>query len=127
MALLRGDQEKRVGYRPDHKSFGAFLLSDQARDPVVEAAHNIATLAALRAPKGGSGDTAASYKVNENSAPVLIASNLRVGAEVYNDATHEGAEKSYAAAAEFGKKDSPGHRSLGKAGAELGQMSGEPG
>jgi hypothetical protein len=112
--------ERRTGYKPNHVDFGKFLLSEQARDPAVEAAHNIVTLVGIRAPRSTS-KLAESYKVNEDSAPITIAGNPRVGAEVYSD-------DPAAAPQEFGnaRVRNPS-RPLGKAGAELGEMAGEPG
>jgi hypothetical protein len=112
--------ERRTGYKPDHKSFGRFLLSEQARDPAVEAAHNIVTLVQSRVAKR-TGHQAESYKVNENPPPVTLQGNPRAIAEVYSD-------DPAALADEFGnaKRRNPG-RPLGKSGAEIGEMRGQPG
>jgi hypothetical protein len=111
--------ERRTGYKPDHKSFGAFMLSEQARDPAVEAAHNIVILAQSRAGKD-SGKTAESYKVNENPPPVTLQGNPRATADVYSD--HINATR-----IEFGNKRTKAQRPLGKSGAEIGEMRGQPG
>ncbi len=111
--------ETRTGYKPDHESFGRFLLSEQARDPAVEAAHNIVTLAQMRAGKD-TGKTAESYKVNENPPPVTLQGNPRATADVYSDDIN-------ATRIEFGNKRTRAQRPLGKAGAEIGEMRGQPG
>lgn len=114
--------ETRTGYRPDHKSMAAFLLSNQARDPAVKAAHDIAEIARATAPRSSVADTdedvthmADEFKVNEHSKPVLLGGNPRVGAEVYN-------EDPAAAPQEFGNSRvrNPS-RTLGKAGARVGE------
>jgi hypothetical protein len=114
-------RETRTGYKPDHKSFGAFLLSEQSRRPAVQAAHAIAELATAttKRSKGDGPHLADNYKVNDKTAPVIAGdATPRVGAEVYNDL-------SYAAAHEFGRgrDDKKGPRPLGKAGAAI---AGEP-
>ena len=114
--------ERRTGYKPNHKEFGEFMLSEQARDAAVEAAHNIAILAGIIVTgEHSTGKTAESYKVNENTAPVTVAGNPRVGAEVYSD-------EPAALAQEFGNARTRNpKRPLGKAGAALGELAGEPG
>lgn len=107
------------GYKPNHKSFGRFILSDQARKPAIEAARRIAARAAETAPKQ-TGRLAAGYKVNDKTAPVVVGGNPRVGAEVYNSEPH-------AAAHEFGNARTRKKRILGKAGAAFGEARGEPG
>lgn len=132
------DEMRKVGYYPDHKSFGAFMLSEQARKPAIQAAGDIALIAkatAARSTPGekGSGDgthLADRYQVNENTAPVVVAGNPRVGAEVFNDAV-------YSARYEFGDAEKqgrvqagnhgPGSRNLRKAGGKIGELRGEPG
>lgn len=123
-------RETRVGYKPDHKSFGEFMLSEQARQPAIEAARDIAKLAAENsraAAGGGTHDSdgvslADNYKVNEHTAPVIVGGNPRVGAEVYND-------KRYAAAQEFGTghRRRRGTRALRRAGAAVGELRGDIG
>lgn len=112
--------ETRVGYRPDHRSMARFLLSEQARQPAVEAAEDIRALAASIVGKK-TGKTAAGYKVNDKTAPVVIGGNPRVGADVFND-------EQAALAQEFGNARTRNpSRPLGKAGAIVGEMKGEPG
>lgn len=98
----------------------AFLLSDQAREPAVHAARDIAALARTTAPRSKQSGThmADQFKVNARSAPLNIAGNPRVGAEVYN-------EDPAAAPNEFGGPNNTRHRMLGKAGGAIGQWKGE--
>lgn len=117
--------ETRRGYHPDHKSFGRFILSAQARKPAVEAAHDVAAHARTSAVREvGEGPFADSFKVNAATAPVVVAGNPRVGAEVYNDVRH-------AAVVEFGRtaggERRGAHRILRRAGSSVGEMAGEPG
>lgn len=115
--------ETRVGYRPDHKSMAAFLLSKQARDPAIKAAHDIADIARATAPRSKDPEDsteevthlADGFRVNEHSKPVSLGGNPRVGAEVYN-------EDEAAAPNEFGNSHvrNP-KRTLGRAGAMVGE------
>jgi hypothetical protein len=112
--------ERRVGYKPDHKSFARFLLSDQARDPAVKAAHDIRDIAEATAPRSSDPDGEAThmadeFKVNSASPPVVAGGNPRVGAEVYNS-------DPAAAPQEFGnaRVRNPS-RTLGRAGASVGE------
>jgi len=129
---------RKVGYYPDHKSFGAFLLSEQARKPAIKAAFDIAAIAKASADRSTPGEKGAGdgthladrYQVNPSTAPVVLAGNPRVGAEVFNDSI-------YAARYEFGDAEGvgrvqagnhgPGSRNLRKAGGKVGEMRGEPG
>ena len=113
--------ERRRGYKPDHKSFGAFMLSEQARKPVARIAHElIIPLAVAKTPRSAEDKEhmADNYKVNESTAPVVAGGNPRVGVEVYNDVRH-------AAAVEHGVGKKKGARPLGKAGAAVGDFVGE--
>lgn len=118
--------ERRSGFKPDHKSMGVFILSDQARQPAVQAAHDVVPIAralqdAADGPstkrREGAERMAGNYKVNENTTPVIVGGNPRVGAEVYND-------KRYAAAREFGHNREGGTHALRRAGAQIGELRG---
>lgn len=111
--------EQRTGYKPNHVEFGKFILSEQARDPAVEAAHNIITLVKLRAGKE-TGKTIESYKVNEKPEPLVVGGNPRATADVYSDEIN-------ATRIEFGNARTKAQRPLGRAGAEIGEMRGRPG
>lgn len=117
--------ETRHGYHPDHESFGRFMLSEQARKPVVEAARDIARIARdLAIAEVGEGPFAESFEVDANTAPVIIGRNPRVGARIYNGQRH-------AAVVEFGRNAGGqrrgGHRVLRRAGAMVGESPFEPG
>lgn len=60
----------------------AFLLSDQAKQPAVKAAHDIAERAAETSVRK-TGEFAAGYRVNEDVV-VTVGGNPRASAEVYN-------------------------------------------
>lgn len=80
----------RVQYKPDHEGMAAFMLSEQARKPVVEAAKDMVavlreTVHRSNGDGGADGHLADSYKVNRHSEPVSMGGNLRVGAEVYSE------------------------------------------
>jgi hypothetical protein len=104
--------ERRRGFRPDHKSFGRFMLSEQARKPAIGFSEAIADLAALTARRE-TGDYAKSFKVNRKPLPIEVAGNLRAIAEVYNS-------DRAAVTEEFGNARQPNpQRTLGKAGARF--------
>lgn len=112
---------RRAVFRPDHKSFGEFILSDQIRDPVAEVCGDIASLAGVWAPRRKSGITppgeamADNFKVERNAGVLKVAGNLRVMCHVYNS-------KPSAAPNEFGSKRNKRHRMLGRAGAAYGDF-----
>lgn len=86
-------------YKPNHKSFGEFMVSEQARQPAIEAARDIAAALKVtvhRSPGPGP-HLADSYEVNATTPPRLVAGEMRVGAEVYS-------EDPAAAPEEFGGK-----------------------
>lgn len=132
--MARGD---RITYRPNNRSFGAFMRSSQAREPVIEAAQDVADLAGEYAPrrkdKGRVPDGAAmadSFKVNKQPVQVpytpgqmvvgISRPNARVFVEVYN-------ERPSAAPNEFGNKRNKRHRMLGRAGAAIGEFKSKRG
>lgn len=110
----------RTGFKPDHKEFGRFIMSEQARQPAVEAARDVAKIAAANEIAAGSKEHAANFKVNDKTPPVTVAGNPRVGAEVYNDDRHS-------AVREFGRKRKGGTRALRRAGAVVGELKGDIG
>lgn len=75
--------ETRRGYKPNHKSFGAFMLSQQAYEPVEKAAKDIRDMARTLASKE-TGKMAASYRVVGPLRPGELE-NPRVYADVIND------------------------------------------
>lgn len=84
----------RAEYKPDRVSFGEFMMSEQARQPSIDAAEDIvkALAAGVRRAAGDGGKNghlADSYKVNREAAPVVFRGNPRAGADVYSE--HPGA------------------------------------
>lgn len=71
-------------YRPNHKSFGRFILSNQAYDPVRKAANDIRDRARETATKR-TGDMAKSYRVVKGELPGPVKHNPRAYADVIND------------------------------------------
>jgi hypothetical protein len=96
-------------YKKDLKGMAAFMNSEQARKPCVEAAKDIvAELKVTVHRSAHSGEHLAdSYQVNDKTAPVVLGGAPRVGAEVYSE--HPGA-----APEEFGGKYQAPKRWLGK-------------
>jgi hypothetical protein len=113
-------------YVPDHKSFGAFIKSDQMRDVTEEVAKDIAQRASDLSPRstrGGDQDgkrMADQFKVVRNAGLMKVAGNLRVKVLVVNNARS-------AAPLEFGTSKNKRHRMLGRAGAEFGDFKPEGG
>lgn len=122
-AAMQAGRGPKVVYRPNHKSFGEFILSDQMRKPVVEVAYAIAHLAGEYAPKrkdrgrvpDGVPTLASSFKVEENAGRLKVDRAFRVKVEVYN-------EQKAAAPMEFGNDHVKGVRMLGRAGAAHGDF-----
>lgn len=117
--------ETRVGYRENRADMAKLLMSDQTRGPAVEAARVIAAVARenARRSKGPGPHLADSYKVNERGTPWVSKEhgNPHATAEVYS-------ENEAAAPNEFGNATfRRPNRPLGRAGAEVGEMRGEPG
>jgi hypothetical protein len=91
----------RVKYVPNHADFGAFMLSEQARKPAVEAAYDMVNaLSGIvhRSSRVGGVHLADTYEVNEHPEPVIINGSPRAGADIYS--SHPGA-----APDEFGGKN----------------------
>ena len=106
---------KRVWYVPNHRSFGAFMRSDQMRDVTEEVAHDIADVAAELSPKD-TGDLASSFTVKRNAGLMKVKGNLRVKVLVENRSRH-------AAPNEFGiGRVVRRHRMLLRAGARFGDV-----
>ena len=112
---------RRAVFRPDHVSFGEFILSEQVRDVTAEVAADIADLAGQYAPRRKKGVTpngqamADRFKVNREAGTLRVAGNVRVKVEVFNEAPS-------AAPNEFGSKRNKRHRMLGRAGAFYGDF-----
>lgn len=108
--MKRGEHSR---YVPNHRSFGAFMRSEQMRDPTAEAAGDIADIAASFIPPSSGGEDStglhdrvkAGFKVKRNGGLLKVAGNRRVQVLVENKA--EGA-----ALLEFGAKNLPRRRML---------------
>jgi hypothetical protein len=103
-------------YKPNHRSFGEFMLSQQIRKPVREIAELIKTDAVAGTPVR-TGELAGSYEVNDVT-PVVAGGNPRAAYEVRNS-------DPAAVPQEFGNKHVRGHRMLGKAASKFGDQRGE--
>ncbi len=112
---------RRVWYKPNHRSFGAFMKSDQMRDVTEEVAQDIAALARELSPqstRGGIQDgfrMRDQFKVERNAGLLKVGGNLRVRVIVSNDARS-------AAPNEFGTRNNKRQRMLGRAGAAFGDF-----
>jgi hypothetical protein len=109
-------------FRPDHKSFGKFILSEQMRDPVVEICRElIVPLARQNTPRGperGQRHMADRYKVVREGGTMKVDRALRVVVRVEND-------DPASAAVEFGGRFNKRRRMLGRAAATVGDMKGD--
>ena len=116
----------RVLYVANHRSFGAFMRSDQMRDVTTEVADDIADLAKQFSPtssRGGNQDGLRmkdQFKVIKSAGFMKVAGNIRVKVEIINDARS-------AAPNEFGTRRTKRHRMLGRAGAAFGDFKPEGG
>lgn len=121
--MARGD---RVKYVPNHKSFGAFIKSEQVRKPTAEVAEAIAKAAKGFSPvseRGGDQEGRRMrdrFRVVKESGFIKVGRNVRVLVQVVNDARS-------AAPNEFGTKRNKRHRMLGRAGAMFGDFKPDSG
>jgi len=119
--MRRGEVSR---YVPNHPSFGAFIRSDQVRDPVVEVAEDIAASAATKVSDGSAGGlhdrVRKRFKVKRKAGLLKVAGNLRVKVEVFNN-------EPGSALVEFGARNIQRDRPLGRAGSEFGDFKPEGG
>jgi hypothetical protein len=108
---------RRAVYRPDHKSFGAFILSEEVRDAVAEVAKDIAPVAGRLAPRSESDGPhmADQFRVNREAGTIKVSGNVRVQVDVYN-------EDPAAAPNEFGTRRNERHRMLVRAAEPFGDF-----
>jgi len=117
---------KRVWYVPNHKSFGAFMRSEQMRSVTYEISLDIASLAKELSPvsqRGGNQDGQRmrdQFRVVRNVGNMRVGGNWRVMVWVVNDARS-------AAPNEFGTSKNKRHRMLGRAGATFGDFKPDSG
>lgn len=112
----------RAVYKPNHRSFGAFMLSERMRDATADVAKSVAELARSLAPRG-EGDAAHMadmFEVDREAGTMKVGGNRRVAVRVKNDSEH-------AAVNEFGGKRNKRSRMLGRAGAAYGDYKPEGG
>lgn len=123
---VRFEPGHRVKYVPNHRSFGAFMKSEQMRDVTVEVAEDIVPVARSFSPvskRGGDQEGRRmrdQFKVVREAGFIKVSGNLRVLVEIVNDARS-------AAPNEFGTKRNKRHRMLGRAGALFGDFKPEGG
>lgn len=106
----------RAWYRPNHRSFGAFMKSEQMRDVTAEVAEDIGQLAAATQPAPSETDperTGSTYTVQRESGLVKVAGNLRVRVDINGDGP--GVER-----AEFGGSRWTRFRTLAAAASKFG-------
>lgn len=121
--MRRGEH---VRYVPNHRSFGAFIKSDQVRDPVAEVAEDIAEAAEGFSPESSRGGAQEGKRMKDQFSVVKqagfmkVGGNIRVKVEVVNPARS-------AAPNEFGTRKNKRHRMLGRAGALFGDFKPEGG
>lgn len=117
---------KRVWYVPNHRSFGAFMRSEQMRSVTYEVSLDIADLAKEYSPvsqRGGDQDGKRmrdQFRVIRNVGNMRVGGNWRVMVWVVNDARS-------AAPNEFGTRNNNRHRMLGRAGAVFGDFKPDTG
>ena len=117
---------KRVWYVPNHRSFGAFMRSEQMRSVTYEVSLDIAALAKDFSPvsqRGGNQDGERmrdQFRVLRNVGNMNVGGNWRVMVWVVNDARSAGPN-------EFGTRNNARHRMLGRAGAAFGDFKPEGG
>lgn len=117
---------RRVWYKPNHRSFGAFMKSEQMRDVTTEVAEDIAALAKKYSPvskRGGDQEGRRmrdQFEVVREAGMIKVGGNLRIKVEVVNGARS-------AAPNEFGTRKNKRHRMLGRAGAAFGDFKPEGG
>jgi hypothetical protein len=116
-------------FRPDHKSFGKFILSDQVRDPVHEIAEAIMLTAKANTPRapehrrgrrvfrnsgvGPPPHMQDLYRVERNAGTIKVDKAFRVKVEVHNDDPES-------ALVEFGSAYNVARHMLARAGAAFG-------
>lgn len=121
VGVPRMPKGKHTFYVPNHASFGAFIKSDQVRDPTEEVAQDIAAMAKELSPQSSRGGTQDGrrmrdqFKVVRAAGFMKVAGNVRVKVEIENNARS-------AAPNEFGTRKNRRHRMLGRAGAMFGDF-----
>jgi len=112
--MRRGE---RVRYVPNHRSFGAFMRSEQMRDVTADVAEDIASRAERTqpSPHAETEHAGATYRVKREAGVAKVAGNIRV--RVLVEGSGDGVER-----AEFGTEGDRRYRTLGSAGAKFGDF-----
>lgn len=109
---------RKVWYKPNNRSFGLFIKSEQMRDVTYEVARDVAIVATASFP-APSGDTPAAaatpptYEVKREAGFVKVGRNVRV--RVIVEAQGEAAMR-----AEFGHRGAKRYRTLAEAASRFG-------
>lgn len=129
LGVPRMPPSQRVRYVKNHRSFGAFMRSDQMRDVTEEVANDIAKKAAKYTPtkKGGRvkertglhARVKGGFRVKRDAGLMKVNGNLRVKVTVVNN-------EDGAALLEFGGRGLKRRRMLGRAGASIHGASFKP-
>lgn len=107
-----------VRYVPDHKSFGAFMVSPQVAYPVIQITAKVAKTARYNTPLGpGPVHMRDQYRESTKVIAIGRRRNKRIAGIVKNTSPH-------AAAVEFGNSHAKGQRPLGRAAAMYGEFKG---
>lgn len=130
LGVPRMPPSQRVRYVKNHRSFGAFMRSDQMRDVTADVAEDISLAAAALTPsrKGGQVEERTGlharvkkgFRVKKAGGLMKVGGNLRVKVLVENRADG-------AALLEFGGRGLARRRMLGRAGAKFGDFKPEGG
>lgn len=109
----------RVWYKPNHRSFGAFMKSEQMRDVTADVAADIAAVATATQPPPSSDtdpdEVGATYTVKRESGNIKVGGNLRVRVDIEGEGP--GVER-----AEFGTRGAKRYRTLAAAGSLFGDF-----
>lgn len=115
-------RRRRLTYKPNHRSFGEFMVSEQMRDVTADVAADIAAMASMMTPSSKPGAqehtglhrrVKSGFRVVRAAGTVTISGNPRVLVQVVNEADG-------AALVEFGARGVPRQRMLGTAGSYFG-------
>lgn len=113
---------ERLRYVPNHRSFGAFIKSEQMRDVTEDVAKDIAAMAATKVGKAAKNEPSdlfervrAGFKVRREAGTLRISGNTRVKVEVVNTVAGS-------ALVEHGARNIRRRRMLGEAGARFGDF-----
>ena len=122
--IPRMKRGETLRYVPNHRSFGAFMRSEQMRDVTAQVASDISIAAEAQTPSQGvaarehtglHARVKSGFRIKRNSGLLKVDGNLRVRVLVVNDVDG-------AALVEFGAPGVFRQRMLGRAGARFGDF-----